>query len=1365
MKKILLKLSVILLGMVMLMTAYNVRASEITSAFTGEKINRETLPILSNEVTVVPITLKIQPSGYQTNEGYDYWSIIDQNEQYKDIYCLNLSKGFGSPDGNVLEHNTKQYQNQYNLKELTDEKYKEIIGELSDDVKKEILWILNEVATSKDDLTTLLSKASEKIAADHNWSDFAKEDMKKNDRESTKLSFEDVKIIQQIAIWHFTNPDCVFENTIEGICDKDGNQISQENKETIYPDYPNGGAPEVGATTVKSGEVKQAKFDALYKYLVEGAEAGKEDTNIVPTMELSKKDAVVYEQDGFYIAGPFELTATNKEYIKSVSISGNYTILNESKETVNGNDIKDLIGKKFYLKIAKNGLTNASLTIEIEYKYDEKTFLVLTDDDEPANTQPVVLVLSKEVTKKLSDNFDINLTQVSVEKVWEDENNQDGIRPESIEVQLYKNVDGEEESMGDNYKVTLDESNNWTHTWENILAKENGKDVTYTVKETAVPDGYVVSYTNNENKLIITNKHIPKSLGIQLQKIDEQGNIIVSSEATFEITVGEEEPITLKTTKGVLELESQKIVGDSFEFTYRIKEVKAPIGYEITFEELVIKISGTIKEENGSYIIENVEITDEEGNELDETKVKANYNAESNDVIIQIINKKKTNVYSVKLLKVGEDGKTPLSGAWFKIDDGEPILISDSGEEIAEGNLTEEGNYQFIYKLEETEAPEGYMAKEGPIEVKINVKVELIDDEYQITEVSMEEQIEGVTVSVQDNVITITVENIPLPEDKQFDLALRKFITKVNEEEQSREPEVDASKLGTVDESGNTITDAKYTHSKTPLIVEKGDIITYTIRVYNEGTLAGYANEITDTIPEGLEYLPNSSVNVGYRWKMIDSEGNETDEVEEAVKITTDYLSEIDVNNEIAGREENENGITLYYKDVEVQFRVIMTAEKGKSNSIKNVAQISKDSDKDIDSDPTGDEDYEEDKDNEDDIDREYVELQYFDLALRKFITKVNNTEYNNRYPEVEFTEDGEIKYNHTKDPVTVKAEDIIIYTIRVYNEGEKAGYAEEITDNLPEGLEYLPENEINKQYGWKLIDAEGNETEDITKAVKVTTDYLKDQIIEGLIEENGQKILSYKDVQIAFKVEKAEEKGRIIVNTAQISKDSDDDIDSTPDNNDPTEDDEDKEYVKEQYFDLSLKKWVTETRVTYKGKTTVTKTGFTEDSEEMAKVDLVASQMSKTTVKFAYTIKVTNEGEIAGYAEEVKDYIPEGLEFKAEDNPDWKEVKKGEVVTEKLKDTLLNPGESATVEIVLTWKNGTSNTGVKTNYAEISKDSDDDIDSTPDNYNKQEDDIDDAQVILSIKTAATPTYIGLIFTSIIILAGGAYIIKKYVID
>ena len=47
--------------------------------------------------------------------------------------------------------------------------------------------------------------------------------------------------------------------------------------------------------------------------------------------------------------------------------------------------------------------------------------------------------------------------------------------------------------------------------------------------------------------------------------------------------------------------------------------------------------------------------------------------------------------------------------------------------------------------------------------------------------------------------------------------------------------------------------------------------------------------------------------------------------------------------------------------------------------------------------------------------------------------------------------------------------------------------------------------------------------------------------------------------------------------------------------------------------------------------------------------------------------------------AKEISDYIPSGLKFNKADNPDWTE-KNGKIVTTKLKDTLLKPGQTAEV-------------------------------------------------------------------------------------
>ena len=110
------------------------------------------------------------------------------------------------------------------------------------------------------------------------------------------------------------------------------------------------------------------------------------------------------------------------------------------------------------------------------------------------------------------------------------------------------------------------------------------------------------------------------------------------------------------------------------------------------------------------------------------------------------------------------------------------------------------------------------------------------------------------------------------------------------------------------------------------------------------------------------------------------------------------------------------------------------------------------------------------------------------------------------------------------------------------------------------------------------------------------------------------------------------------------------------------------------------------------------------QEPEPAVKVEINEKRLTETVIKFRYSIRVTNEGEIDGYATEITDYIPQGLKFNQADNPLWKE-ENGKITTDQLKDTLLKPGESATVELVLTWINDENNMGVMTNWAEISKD------------------------------------------------------------
>ncbi len=94
-------------------------------------------------------------------------------------------------------------------------------------------------------------------------------------------------------------------------------------------------------------------------------------------------------------------------------------------------------------------------------------------------------------------NFFDSTTTLTVNSVWEDNDNNDGIRPNSILVQLFKN--GEEAGK----PVTITEDDQWEYTWDKLKTFENGEPIVYTIEELNVPDGYEARISGNT----ITNVH------------------------------------------------------------------------------------------------------------------------------------------------------------------------------------------------------------------------------------------------------------------------------------------------------------------------------------------------------------------------------------------------------------------------------------------------------------------------------------------------------------------------------------------------------------------------------------------------------------------------------------------------------------------------------------------------------------------------------------------------------------------------------------------------------------------------------------------------------------------------------------------
>ena len=140
------------------------------------------------------------------------------------------------------------------------------------------------------------------------------------------------------------------------------------------------------------------------------------------------------------------------------------------------------------------------VTAENEWEYSFKDLPKFK-----AGTEIVYTVDETEIPgyEKTVDGFNITnkhvpaTVDVEGKKTWDDANNQDGVRPESITVKLFANgieVDSKEVKASDN----------WEYTFKNLPKFKAGAKVVYTVDEVAVQ-----GYTKLVNGYNITNKHVP----------------------------------------------------------------------------------------------------------------------------------------------------------------------------------------------------------------------------------------------------------------------------------------------------------------------------------------------------------------------------------------------------------------------------------------------------------------------------------------------------------------------------------------------------------------------------------------------------------------------------------------------------------------------------------------------------------------------------------------------------------------------------------------------------------------------------------------------------------------------------------------
>ena len=257
----------------------------------------------------------------------------------------------------------------------------------------------------------------------------------------------------------------------------------------------------------------------------------------------------------------------------------------------------------------------------------------------------------------ITNTYTTETTEVKGSKTWNDADNQDGKRPESITVRLLAN--GEEK---DSQTVTADENGNWTYSFEKLPKYEAGKEILYTVTEDAVADytteitGYDItnSYAPGKTSVTVTKSwadnddrggHRPKEIKVQLKADGENSG--------EEITLNAENNWTYTWS----DLDQKKAGKD---IAYTVEETGKAVGYIST-------VTGNAEE---GFIITNT-------------------------------------ITSVKISKVDITDQKELAGAHIQVidKDGNVVEEWDSTWEAHEVTGLKPGE---TYTLRETVAPEGY---------------------------------------------------------------------------------------------------------------------------------------------------------------------------------------------------------------------------------------------------------------------------------------------------------------------------------------------------------------------------------------------------------------------------------------------------------------------------------------------------------------------------------------------------------------------------------------------------------------------------------------------------------------------------------
>ncbi len=122
-------------------------------------------------------------------------------------------------------------------------------------------------------------------------------------------------------------------------------------------------------------------------------------------------------------------------------------------------------------------------------------------------------------------------------------------------------------------------------------------------------------------------------------------------------------------------------------------------------------------------------------------------------------------------------------------------------------------------------------------------------------------------------------------------------------------------------------------------------------------------------------------------------------------------------------------------------------------------------------------------------------------------------------------TKEIEVQYKTSQIEDKVRYGDVIQIAIRIYNDGKGAGYAQNIINTIPEGMELKKDSEINTKYGWKA-----------TKNNAIQTQILNyDSGTENEIDAVKEEGIDYREIYLELEVTEQQKLNSEVENKTRI--------------------------------------------------------------------------------------------------------------------------------------------------------------------------------------------------------------------------------------